>query len=137
MNMFNIQKEIFTKTANAVLSAYPTSRIVNSFVYVPSAFPCVAIVLSDDGMTYGMRDSSHADNFRDITLTIDVFSNKKDTKKTEAEAIMQIIIDTLAPYNFNMASCKPYSNINNATNYRITATFTATVDKDGNIYTRR
>lgn len=137
MNMFEIQREIFTTVANAVLASYSTCRISNSFLYAPSQFPCVAMVFSDDGMTYKMRDSSHADNFRDITATVDVYSNKADGKKTEAESIMQIVIDTLSPLNFNMVSCKPYSNMNNASIYRITATFTATVDKDGNIYTRR
>ena len=137
MNMFRIEREIFTKTANAVLADYPTCRIVNAFIYAPDNFPCVAIVFSDDGMTYKMRDSSKADNFRDISITIDVFSNKQDGKKTEAEDIMQTVIDTLIPYNFTMVSCKPASNINNASNYRITATFTATVDKNGKIYTRR
>lgn len=137
MNMFKIEREIYTATANAILAAYPTCRITNSFVYAPPAFPCAAIVLSDDGMAYDRRDSSKADNFRDITVTVDTYSNKMDGKKTEAEDIMQIVIDTLAPLNFHMASCKPASNNNNASNYRITATFTATVDKDGIIYTRR
>ena len=137
MNMFNIQREIFTKAATAILTDFSTCRILNSFVYAPPAFPCACIVLSDDGMTYKMRDSSHSDNFRDVTLTADVYSNKADGKKTQAEAIMQTIIDTLAPLNFTMVSCKPYSNNDNATNYRITATFTATVDKDGHIFTRK
>lgn len=137
MNMFDIQREIFTKVANAVLTSYSTCRITNSFVYAPAQFPCVALVLSDSGMTYKMRDSSGEDNFRDITLTVDVYSNKTDGKKTEAESIMQIIIDTLFPLNFNMVSCKPMSDLNEAQNYRITATFTATVDGSGNLYTRR
>lgn len=137
MNMFNIQKEIFTTVANAVLATYTTCRITNSFIYAPAQFPCVAIVLSDDGTTYKMRDSSSNDNFRDITVTVDVFSNKVDGKKTEAESIMQIVIDTLFPLNFNMVSCKPMSDLNNAQTYRITATFTATVDGSGNLYTRR
>lgn len=137
MNMFDIQKEIYTTVANAVLATYTTCRITNSFVYAPAQFPCVAIVLSDSGMTYKMRDSSGNDNFRDITLTVDVYSNKTNGKKTEAESIMQIIIDTLFPLNFNMVSCKPFSDLNNAQNYRITATFTATVDASGNLYTRR
>lgn len=137
MNMFEIQKEIFTKVANNVLATYTTCRMTNAFIYAPSEFPCVALVSSDDGMTYNMRDSSHSDDYRDITLTADVYTNKVDGKKAQAESIMQIIIDTLAPLNFNMVSCKPFSNINNAQNYRLTATFTATVDKDGNIYTRR
>lgn len=137
MNMFEIQKEIYTKVANAVLASYPTCRITNAVIYAPSVFPCVAIVLSDDGTRYDMRDSSNIDNYRDVTLTCDVYTNKVDGKKTEAESIMQIVIDNLFSLNFNMVSCKPISNINNAQNYRITATFTATVDGSGNIYTRR
>ncbi len=137
MNMFEIQREIFTAAATAVLTAYPACRITNAFVYAPAQFPCVAIVLSDDGTNASMRDSSKKDNYRDITLTVDVYTNKTDGKKTEAEAIMQIIIDTLYPLNFNMVTCKPMSNINNAQNYRITATFTATVDSNGTIYTRK
>ena len=39
--------------------------------------------------------------------------------------------------NFTMVSCKPASNNNNASYYRLTATFTATVDADGHIYTRK
>ena len=137
MNMFEIEREIYTKVATAILGTYSACRITNSFVYAPAQFPCVALVFSDDGMTYNMRDSSHADNFRDVTITADVYTNLVDGKKTQAEAIMQIIIDTLAPLNFTMVSCKPFSDINNAQNYRITATFTATVDVNGNIYTRR
>lgn len=137
MNMFEIQKEIFTKVANEVLASYPACRITNAFVYAPAEFPAVAIVLSDDDMTDNTRDSSKADNYRDITVTVDVYSNKTDGKKTEAEAIAQIVIDTLTPLNFDMRSCRPLSNLNNATTYRITATFTATVDSNGIIYKRR
>ena len=137
MNMFNIQKEIFTTVADEVLASYPACRITNAFVYAPAEFPAVAIVLSDDDMTDNTRDSSKADNYRDITVTVDVYSNKADGKKTEAEAIAQIVIDTLTPLNFDMRSCRPLSNLNNATTYRITATFTATVDSNGIIYKRR
>ena len=137
MNMFDIEREIFTTAASAVLTTYSTCRILNSFVYAPDKFPCVCIVLSDDGTNYQMRDSSKADNFRDITITVDAFSNKTDGKKTEAEAIMQKVIDTLLPLNFNMVSCKPASNNNNASYYKLTATFTATVDGNGTIYTRK
>lgn len=137
MNMFEIQREVFTTVANAILTVSPSCRITNAFVYAPAEFPCVAIVLSDDDMTDNTRDSSKADNYRDITVTVDVYSNKADGKKTEAEAIAQIVIDTLTPLNFDMRSCRPLSNLNNATTYRITATFTATVDSNGIIYKRR
>jgi len=137
MNMFDIQREIFTTVATAVLTVSPSCRVTNAFVYAPASFPCVAVVMSDDGTRYDTRDSSNADNFRDVTITVDVYSNKADGKKTEAESLMQTVIDTLFPLNFNMVSCKPFSDINNASNYRITATFVATVGGDKTIYTRR
>ena len=137
MNLFKQFREVYTEVANAVLAEYPDCRITNAFIYAPSVFPAVAIVLSDDGTKYETRDSSKIDKFRDITVTVDVYSNKAEGKKTEAETIAQIVIDTLYPLNFNMVSCRPASDINNASNYRITATFTATVDCNGIIYTRR
>ena len=135
MNMFEIQREIFTKAATAVLAISPSCRITNSFEYAPPAFPTVAIVMSDHSKE-STRDSSHADNFREVTLVCDAYSNKTDGKKLEAESLMQAVIDTLLPYNFNMVSCKPASNMNTASIYRITATFTATVEADGTIYTK-
>ena len=137
MNMFNIQRKIFTAVYTAVTTASPSCRVTNAFVYTPASFPCVAVVMSDDGTRYDMRDSSNTDNFRDVTITVDVYSNKHDGMKSEAESLMQTVIDTLFPLNFNMVSCRPVSNINNATNYRITATFVATVGGDETIYTRR
>ena len=136
MNMFEIQREVFTTVSNAILTVSPSCRITNAFIYAPAEFPAVAIVLSNDGTKTSTRDSSKTDKFRDITVTVDVYSNKVDGKKTEAESLMQTVIDTLYPLNFEMVSCKPASNINNASNYRITATFTATVGADGMIYTR-
>lgn len=137
MNMFEKQREIFTTVATAILNASPSCRVTNAFIYAPAVFPCVAVVLSSDGTNSRMRDSSNTDNFRDITITVDVYSNKTDGKKTEAESLMQIVIDTLYPLNFNMVSCNPFSDMNNASNYRITATFIATIDSNGTLYTRR
>ena len=137
MNMFEKEREIFTMVATAILAVSPSCRVTNAFIYTPSVFPCVAVVFSDDGTNSQTRDSSKTDNYRDITITADVYSNKTDGKKIEAESLMQIVIDTLYPLNFNMVSCKPFSNNNNATNYRITATFIATIDSNGTLYTRR
>jgi len=137
MNMFNIQREIFTDIANAILANSPNCNVLNKFVYMPEAFPTVAIVVSGDGTTSNTRDSSHVEKFRDITLTVDVFSNKTEGKKTEAESLMQVVQDKAYELNFNMVSCIPNSNTSNASIYRLTATFTATVGHDGSLYSRR
>ena len=134
MNMFEIQREIFTTVANAVLAVSTNCLISNAFIYAPAEYPAMACVLSDDGTKDNTRDSSKTDNYRDITVTVDVYSNKVNGMKTEAESLMQTVIDTLIPLNFSMRSCKPTGN--NASSYRISATFTASVGADGTIYTR-
>ena len=137
MNMFAIQKAIFTDLVTAIHTVDATCRVGNKFVYVPPCFPYVSIVLSGDGTTPETRDSSHTEKFRDITLTVDVFSNKSDGNKTEAESLMQAVQDKAYSLNFNMVSCIPNSNTSLATIYKITATFAATVGHDGSIYSRR
>ena len=136
MNMFEIQRAIFTEFVTAIHEVDSSCRVGNKFVYTPATFPYVSIVLSGDGTTRNTRDSSHIDKFNDITATVDVFTNKAGGKKTEAEEIMGVISDKFFSLNFNLVSCKPSSNTSNAQIYRLTATFTATVDKDGNLYTR-
>lgn len=136
-NVFQVMKEIYTDVANAILASYPTCTVRNSFVYAPDAFPFASIVMSSDGNTQNTRDSSHIDKYNDITATVDVYTNAVDSKKTQAESIMAVINGRLYALNFKMVSCKPNSNISNAQIYRLSATFTATVDNNGNIYARR
>lgn len=137
INVFQAMKDIYTQVANTVLASYPTCTIRNSFVYAPDAFPFASIVMSGDGNTRNTRDSSHINKFNDITATVDVFTNKADGKKTEAEGIMGVISDKFYSLNFDLVSCKPSSNTSNAQIYRLTATFVATVDYNGKLYSRR
>lgn len=137
MNVFQANRDIYTQVADTVLVSYPTCRIVNAFIYAPDAFPTVSIVMSGDGTTAKTRDSSHISKFNDITATVDVYTNNIDGKKTLAEDIMGIISDKFYSLNFDLVSCKPNSNISNAQNYRLTATFAATVDNNGKLYSRR
>lgn len=137
IDVFQLQKELQTSIFTPVHEAYPECAMLNAFVSAPPKFPCVVIVLSDNGTTSSMRDSSGDDNFHDITLTIDVYSNLVNGKKTQTEAIMNMVRGVLLPMNFRQISCRPASNLNDATVYRLTATFTATVDNNNTFYYRR
>ena len=137
INVFQAMRDIYTQVADTIIASYSTCRVVNAFIYAPDAFPTVSIVMSGDGNTTKTRDSSHISKFNDITATVDVYTNNIDGKKTLAEDIMGLITDKFYSLNFNLVSCKPNSNISNAQNYRLTATFVATVGHDGKLYSRR
>lgn len=137
IDVFEIEQEIQTLIFNAVLTDYENCVITNATIAAPSKFPCLGVVLSDNGTTQSMRDSSGEDNYHDITIRVDVWSNKTNGKQAEAEGIMNDVRGILLPLNFRQVSCRPTSDINNATVYRLTAEFTATVDADNNIYYRK
>lgn len=137
IDVFEIEQEIQTLIFNAVLTDYKNCVITNATIAAPSKFPCLGVVLSDNGTTQSMRDSSGEDNYHDITIRVDVWSNKTNGKQAEAEGIMNIVRGVVLPLNFRQVSCRPTSDINNATVYRLTAEFTATVDADNNIYYRK
>lgn len=137
IDVFEIEQEIQTLIFNAVLTDYKNCVITNATIAAPSNFPCLGVVLSDNGTTQSMRDSSGEDNYHDITIRVDVWSNKTNGKQAEAEGIMNTVRGVVLPLNFRQVSCRPTSDINNATVYRLTAEFTATVDADNNIYYRK
>ena len=137
IDIFAIEQEIQTMTFTAVRAVYTDCTITNATIAAPSKFPCLGVVLSDNGTTQSMRDSSGEDNYHDITLRVDVWSNQVNGKQAEAEGIMNIVRGALLSHNFRQVSCRPTSDINNATVYRLTAEFTATVDADNNIYFRK
>lgn len=137
IDIFAIKQEIQTLPFAAVQAVYKNCMVTNATIAAPSKFPCLGVVLSDNGTTQSMRDSSGEDNYHDITLRVDVWSNKTNGKQAEAEGIMNIVRGALLSHNFRQVSCRPTSDINNATVYRLTAEFTATVDADKNIYFRR
>ena len=137
IDVFAIEQEIQTLVFNGVLADYENCVITNATIAAPSKFPCLGVVLSDNGTTQSMRDSSGEDNYHDITIRVDVWSNLTNGKQAEAEGIMNIVRGVVLPLNFRQVSCRPTSDINNATVYRLTAEFTATVDADNNIYYRK
>lgn len=137
IDVFALQKELQTLIFTPIHNDYSECAMLNAFTSAPPKFPCVAIVLADNGTTSHMRDSSGDDNFHDITLTIDVYSNLVNGKKTQAESIMNIVRGVLLPKNFRQISCRSRSNMNDATVYKLTATFTATVDNKNTFYYRR
>ena len=137
IDVFAIEQEIQTLVFNGVLADYENCIITNATIAAPSKFPCLGVVLSDNGTTQSMRDSSGEDNYHDITIRVDVWSNRTNGKQAEAEGIMNTVRGVVLPLNFRQVSCRPTSDINNATVYRLTAEFTATVDADNNIYYRK
>lgn len=135
MNFYEIQRELYTGCVNALTDEFTTIKVFNTISSLPAEFPCVSIVFNNAPSTSRMR-TNDGNSYRDFYVNVDVYTNSKK-KKIDAENISSFVQDYFCNKNFEVESDKPVSGINDATIYRISITFIATVCSDGTIFYRR
>ena len=135
--MINIENELFTKIATALRTTYSGIYVTNEYVSQPPRFPAVFIVEQDNAVNRAYRDSSTIENFSDVMYQVDVYSNRNQGRHFEAKGIMAAIDDQFAALGFTRTFLSPVPNMHDATIYRMTARYTATVGRNNYIYNRR
>lgn len=134
--MIDIESKLFTRIANALRNEYPGIYVSPEYVRKPSHFPAVYIVEQDNTVNRAGRDSGEVENFADVMYQADVFSNKNKGGKAEAKAIAAFIDGQFAEIGFTRSFLNPVPNMDDATIYRMTGRWIATVGKDEVIYRR-
>ena len=133
--MIDIESKVYTPIAQALRAAHPGIHVMGDYVNVPSAFPHVSIVESDNYMSVDKLDSANQEQFATVMFEVNVYSNKTSGKKSECKAIMSLIDEQMYRLNFTRISLTPVPNMENATIYRLVARYRA--ETDGNIIYRR
>lgn len=82
------------------------------------------------------RDSGDIENFADVMYEANVYSNKAIGKKAECRAIAALIDEQMSALGFTRSFLNPIQNMNDATIYRMTGRWIATVGKDDFVYRR-
>lgn len=134
--MIDIEAQVFTIVSNAVLAVYPDAFVTPEYVRQPAQFPTASIVQMDSVVNRSMRDSSRIENGADVMFQVDVYSNRMDVRKQECKAIIALIDEQFALLGFTRSFMNPIPNLSDATIYRITARYVATVDANETIYRR-
>lgn len=134
--MIDIEAQVFTIVSNAVLAEYPDAFVSPEYVRQPAQFPTASIVQTDNTVNRSMRDSSRVENGADVMFQVDVYSNKMAGRKEECKAVIALIDEQFALLGFTRSFLNPLPNLADATIYRITARYIATVDKNETIYRR-
>lgn len=75
-------------------------------------------------------DNRFNENHALLLVSVNVYSNKAGTKKSEAKAIMGVIADTMYRMNFRRTMMSPITNMNDTTIFRYTAQFEGVADHD-------
>lgn len=134
--MIDIENELFTKIATALRSEFSGIYVVGEYINAPSKFPAVYIVEMDNTVNRAGRDSANIENFADVMYQVDIFSNKNKGKKSECKAIAASVDAQFAALGFTRSYLNPVPNMDDATIYRMTGRWIATVSKDNVVYRR-
>lgn len=135
--MIDIENIVFDTVAKALRAAFPGIFVVGEAVAIPATFPVATLVEDDNSMYQRSLDSSGEENHAQIMYTANVYSNKSSGKKTETKAIMALIDEKMCDLGFVRVGSGPVEMPNaDASIYRMTARYRATVSKDKTVYRR-
>lgn len=131
--MIDVESQIYTKVATALLAYNPEIKAMSRTIYEPSEYPCVCIEQTDGHSLTRTRDTASTENHIEVAYTINVYSNRENTAKSEAKAIMAVVDDTMTELGFTLLGCVPVV-MGEAQKYRLTARYRAVVGRDETIY---
>ena len=134
--MIDIEFELFTAIATVLRTEFPDIYVSGEYVSQPPKFPAVYLIQQDNTVNRLGRDSGRIENFADVMYQVDIYSNLHKGKKAEAKAIAAVIDGEFAKLGFTRSYLNPVPNMDDATIYRITGRWIATVGRDNYIYRR-
>lgn len=135
--MIDIESKVFNDIAIALRQKYNGISVYGEYVEVPSAFPCVTIVMDNNSTYIGSLDERNRENHANVTFTVNVYSNLTSGKKSQAKDIANFVDEMLLDMKFTRSMMSQTPNIDRSI-YRITAMYnavvsSASVDEDGNM----
>ena len=131
--MIDPENEVYTRVATILRDEFPNINISGEFVNEPSSFPHVSFVLSDNSV---VSDRTTMDQeFAQVMFEVNVYSNKKTGKKTEAKKIVKSIDEKMFSMNFRRTALTPVPNLDDGTIYRLVARYVGVTD--GEFFYRR
>ena len=123
--MIDCENEVYTRVAQALRTAHPGINVAGDYVNAPSGFPHVSIIQSDSKT---VKEFTDEDEMIQVVFDVDIYSNAKTGKKTEAKKISKTVSDAFFAMNFRRLSLIPVPNRDDPDIYRLTASFEAWTD---------
>lgn len=134
--MIDFENQILTKVAAAIRAVSPTVSVKGEFAGMPAVFPAVTVAEIENVQVEHLIDSSHLDEYAGVTYRIQVFSNKKVGRKSEAKALFDKADDAMREMGFRRVTYATSPELYNSTIYQIGATYRGTISASGYVCAR-
>lgn len=133
--MNDIEEVLYTELREYLTPLFPTLTLSGIEERFPASFPFASVVMAEATTRADTVNSGSYENHTNIMYEINVYSNSRDGRKTEAKSIFSAIDRYFISHGFSRTAMNPVV-MDNATIYRITARYTGCADKNFTIYRR-
>jgi stress-induced morphogen len=130
--MLDFSNEIFSAVAKDLRSRYEGIKVVGEYVDTPTAFPTVTIDEIQNIPVH--QDSAVHNKYAEVVYRVQVFSNAKSGKRSQAREIYGAVDEVLQTLGLYAITFTTTPAIYNSEIYSITATYRGVVDRNGVIY---
>jgi hypothetical protein len=130
--VIDYSNEIFDAVAKDLRSAYKSIKVVGEYVAAPTVFPTVTI--DETGNVPAHLDGAVNNKYARVTYRVQVFSNLKSGKRSQAREIYSRVDEKLQEMGLYAVTYTTTPAIYNSEVYCITATYEAVVDRNGVIF---
>lgn len=134
--MIDIENEVFTRIKKHVTAEIEGAHVKSTVENVVSHFPCVFVYESDNYALTDTATTGTSENHAVVTFTVEVYSNKSNTKKTECKKILSIVDRSFDGIGFVRIACNPVPNQFDGSIARYIARYRGTVAKNKTIFRR-
>ena len=130
--MIDKSNEIFNAVATDLRSAYSGIKVVGEYVATPTIFPTVTL---DEIQNIPVHlDSGVENKFAEVVYRVQIFSNSKSGKRSEAREIYGLVDAKLQSLGLYAVTFSTTPTIYNSDVYCITATYRGVMDRNGAIF---
>lgn len=134
--MIDFNNEIFTTVANAVRTTHTGTTVTGEYTRKHSQFPTVTLDETANVTIGRLEDSSREEKFAGVTYRLQVSSNLRSGKKSEAREIFATADAEMRRMGFRRVAYTTTPEIYESTIYQITATYEAVLSAAGYVYKR-
>lgn len=121
--MIDIVNEVFDSVAKSVREKHESVNLLSEYVRRPAEFPAVTVDEIRNTPVDRLEDSSKEERYASVTYRVQVFSNKRNKKKTEAREIFATVDMVMRVMGFRRITYTTTPELYDATMYAITATY--------------
>lgn len=134
--MIDIENEVFDYVYSHIMEDFPDLYMTGEYEVAPAKLPCLYLFEADNSVRRDTISSSSVENFADVMMEAQIFSNKSPGKKQECKDILQALDGLMAILGFRRTMKQVVPNMLDATVCRMVARYEGTVSRDKIIYRR-